>query len=115
VGRSQQEKKSLLKTRCPSDDDALVEKIEAVVPHVIKGVPREKAAGGSGHEFVESCGRCVMIADATKDTKVRITRGCRDVDGDAGGQYDSIEGWCNTDCDAWEGVALSVGAELTAS
>lgn len=99
----------------PIDDDALMEKIEAVVPHVIKGAPREKAAGGSGHEFVGSCGRCVRIADTTKDTKVCIARGYRDVDGDAGGQYDSIEGWCSTDCGAGEGVALSGGAKLTAS
>jgi hypothetical protein len=44
------------------------------MPLMIRGVPKEKAVGGSWREFVGSGGRGVRIAGASKDTKVRIGR-----------------------------------------
>jgi hypothetical protein len=57
------------------DDDVVGEKVEALMPLVVKGVPEEKAASGLGWKFVGSGDGGVRIAGTTKDVEVRIGKG----------------------------------------
>lgn len=50
------------------------EKVEALMPLVVKGVPEEKAASGLGWKFVGSGDGGVRIAGTTKDAE-RVKKG----------------------------------------
>jgi hypothetical protein len=82
----------LIKDNMSRDDDAVSEKIETTVPLVIRGVPKEKVTGGSGHEFVGSRGRGVRIVGAAKDTEVRTGRGGAEEGEEGCGMTESLGG-----------------------
>jgi hypothetical protein len=74
------------------DDDVVGEKIEALIPLVIRGVYKEKAASGSGHKFEESSGRGITIGSTTKNTEMRIGRGYVEEGEERSGMTDRLGG-----------------------
>lgn len=69
------------------DDDAVGEKVKALVLLVVR-VLEEKTASGSGGKFVRSTGIGVGITRTTKDVDVRIGRGGAEEDEERSGMID---------------------------
>jgi hypothetical protein len=58
------------------DDDAVDEKVKALVSLVIRGVIEEETSSGTMHKFVGGSGRGVGIASTPDDAKV-LVGGCQ--------------------------------------
>ena len=75
MGRNQQGESILIKDNMTRDDDMLGEKIEALLPLVIRGVSKEKTARRARCKFVRHDGRGVGIAGTPEDSKVLMGGG----------------------------------------